>query len=361
MSQQYSPDGRWWWDGRQWVPVGGPPPPRPRSGVPGWLWAVGALAIVVVLAAAIGGYLLLRPSTGPGATGWGTPATVSAALAGRGLTCGQSLVLQPATTICQREQGGRTITAGVTTGGFAVQARAQARNLDPNDTSSTTAFAKPLFETLVATASDAADRQAAVGWLDLNLGASAHTTMGRLDILLNTNGGTSSILVTVSDAGGGRPTPPSGTALPNVTTDAARAYFSGIGLSCDALDQGIEFCSVDPPDYYAEAAADPDDVGGSGLRELHYTVITSPANFTRLVDSHMNDAAPGMVGLVLTDPSDRGQVVSWLHAQLPATGKFHVKVVKGIQLQLVPFNGHQTNGQPAVGWRLDVDVAAFPS
>ncbi len=42
---QYSPDGRWWWDGSQWLPAPGPPPPAP-SVAPGvqyspdgrWWW-----------------------------------------------------------------------------------------------------------------------------------------------------------------------------------------------------------------------------------------------------------------------------------------------------------------------------------
>lgn len=56
---QYSPDGRWWWDGRQWVAVqqqapvpggpggpGGPGPKRPTR----WPWFVGgAIALAVLI------------------------------------------------------------------------------------------------------------------------------------------------------------------------------------------------------------------------------------------------------------------------------------------------------------------------
>jgi hypothetical protein len=34
MSGQYSPDGRWWWDGKQWVPVQQPPPLPPPQPAP---------------------------------------------------------------------------------------------------------------------------------------------------------------------------------------------------------------------------------------------------------------------------------------------------------------------------------------
>ncbi len=52
---QYSPDGRYWWDGHQWVPVqqpaGGPPgttPPRRRRRWP-WVVGIGTVVLVVLL------------------------------------------------------------------------------------------------------------------------------------------------------------------------------------------------------------------------------------------------------------------------------------------------------------------------
>jgi hypothetical protein len=41
---QYSPDGRWWWDGGRWVAA--PPPARPRRR---WPWIAGGAAALVVL------------------------------------------------------------------------------------------------------------------------------------------------------------------------------------------------------------------------------------------------------------------------------------------------------------------------
>jgi len=38
---QLGPDGRWWWDGRQWVAVGAPPPPVQRR-------STGATVIIVL-------------------------------------------------------------------------------------------------------------------------------------------------------------------------------------------------------------------------------------------------------------------------------------------------------------------------
>ena len=61
---QYSPDGKWWWDGQKWVAVGQAPQATGPTGGPAaagrprrrraWPWVVGALAVlflVVVIAA----------------------------------------------------------------------------------------------------------------------------------------------------------------------------------------------------------------------------------------------------------------------------------------------------------------------
>ena len=53
---QYSPDGRWWWNGQEWVPV----PERPkRSGLKIALAVVaGLVALLVVAVLALGSLLL---------------------------------------------------------------------------------------------------------------------------------------------------------------------------------------------------------------------------------------------------------------------------------------------------------------
>src|SRR5579859_2662843 len=62
MNWQYSPDGRWWWDGQRWQPVGVTPssgpslqPPggaRPRRRRNWWLIGCGGGAAIAVLAVA---------------------------------------------------------------------------------------------------------------------------------------------------------------------------------------------------------------------------------------------------------------------------------------------------------------------
>lgn len=375
--------GRWVWDGRRWMPAveqrpGAPygnaapgPPARSPRRPPVWLWGVGAAVIVLVLVTAAGGLALVRGTvSNHGSAGWGDPARVSAAVARQGLTCGQSLVLRPSTTICHREQGGRAIMVGATTSGFVVQARAHASNLFPGASASTVDFSKPVFEAMVAGASDSDHLGPAQRWLQSKLGSSHHTNFGPsrdgqvLSILLTTDsyGGTS-IFVGVTRSAGDTGASPKGTSLPNVTTSSADAYFSKSGLACDGVDQGVDFCSADPLDYYAEASADLDPSGDAQSdRELHVTVISGPNDLSSIVEARMNEIAPGMLALVFTSASDLRRVTAWMRDNLSAwspTQGFHNIVVRGVTVGLVPFNGKQDNGQPAIGWRLNVDVAAF--
>jgi hypothetical protein len=56
--RQYSPDGKWWWDGQQWQPVepgpAQPPQQPPRSKRRRWPWfAAGAVVLVVLFSVCI--------------------------------------------------------------------------------------------------------------------------------------------------------------------------------------------------------------------------------------------------------------------------------------------------------------------
>lgn len=324
-----------------------------------------ALAVILVLVAVAGGTAVWRLRAGSD-DGWGSPARVVAALGRAGLSCGTSAVLRPATTICAQERDGREAIAGITTDGFAVQARAHVTNLDPDNHAGVASFATSTFQTLVGAASDGGDRGQATDWVKAHAGSSDEGSFGMLSVSLDANGPDSlSILVVVTQGGGGAAGSPKGTSLPNVTTDRAQAYFSGIGLACPGVDGDVDFCSADPPDYYAEASADLDpDAGGSQAdRELHYLVVAGTNDLSRIVDAKLNENARGMVALVFPDRSDQQRIASWVSGEVAhwAPNAWHDLVVKGITVQLLPFNSTQTNGQPAIGWRLNLDVTAYPT
>lgn len=69
--RQYSPDGKWWWDGAQWQPVvpatGGGHKAGPRRGLPGPLLvalvAIAALVVGAVAGAGIGAATSQRPTS----------------------------------------------------------------------------------------------------------------------------------------------------------------------------------------------------------------------------------------------------------------------------------------------------------
>lgn len=60
---QYSPDGQWWWDGRQWQRVEPPPGFGARRGMPVWGWigiGCGALLLLSMIAGLIFGVVGYR-------------------------------------------------------------------------------------------------------------------------------------------------------------------------------------------------------------------------------------------------------------------------------------------------------------
>lgn len=74
MSQQpqYSPDGRWWWDGQQWQPVPEQPrapaqsPTPPRKPRRKWPWIAGGIVAVFVI-------IIIAASAANGGSGGKTP------------------------------------------------------------------------------------------------------------------------------------------------------------------------------------------------------------------------------------------------------------------------------------------------
>jgi hypothetical protein len=63
---QWSADGRWWWDGQRWIPAQPPAPSRHASNGTGWVVAGGATLAVVLVAAVIGGVVLVQSLTPTG-------------------------------------------------------------------------------------------------------------------------------------------------------------------------------------------------------------------------------------------------------------------------------------------------------
>lgn len=76
---RYSPDGRWFWDGRQWVPVAAAPAARsPSTGNRSLLLAGGLVGLVLVLGVCGIGVCALATSTGaPGGAGPAPAADIS--------------------------------------------------------------------------------------------------------------------------------------------------------------------------------------------------------------------------------------------------------------------------------------------
>ena len=216
---QYSPDGKWWWDGEQWLPVSEdtpparypvapPAPPEPARARSRWLPVLAAaVAFVVVVGALTGAFLagrqLLtsRPGLGPAASPSPQPAPASrypyryldgvtvssltASLRAQGLQCSgpESLGnLGLRLWRCSK-------TDGQTSYGVVIQALddAHVHLIDATAIGATArppadaaqAFLAPLATTPFAGRPDLAAQ--ARGWVSSNLGSPAQTSIGSVD------------------------------------------------------------------------------------------------------------------------------------------------------------------------------------
>jgi hypothetical protein len=119
VEHDLSPDGRWWWDGRQWQPVQQAPAGTGRSGGGRWLIAaviVAGVAVAVPLAIAAGAFAY-RVTNAPVARAGSAPVRyladassrrIEAAAVSRGLRCAtppQSVGGTAPVRICQRAPG----------------------------------------------------------------------------------------------------------------------------------------------------------------------------------------------------------------------------------------------------------------
>lgn len=216
---QYSPDGKWWWDGERWLPVSDeapparypvaqPVPPAARPGRSRWLPVLAAavalvLVIGVVTGAVLAGRQLVtsRPGLGPAASpspqqaptsrypyrylDGVTVSSLTASLRAQGLQCSgpESLGnLGLRLWRCNK-------TEGETSYGIVIQALddAHVHLIDATaigatarpPTAASQSFLAPLATTPFAGRPDLAAQ--ARGWVSGNLGSPAQTSIGSVD------------------------------------------------------------------------------------------------------------------------------------------------------------------------------------
>ncbi|HEX4212963.1 MAG TPA: hypothetical protein VIA06_06515 [Candidatus Dormibacteraeota bacterium] len=349
------------------APPRGPAARRSRTGP----WAVlAALLIVVVVVGAI--FALHIGGLGLGGSGWGSPSTVQSALTAKGLECEESVVLRPASTICQVARGASFLAAGVTTDEHVAYVAASTSHLNASATSSMAAFAEPYF---VAAVADGAERGSARSWLEAHTGTTGHTIISsldghvlNLDLVANSSTGDSELSVVLDDRQTGGSTPVQTRALPAITTSDAMSHFASIGLSCST---NPPYCDATTANAYTDGSVDPNTNSDAVVprdRDLGYGVVdcnradvhNPPGNLPGIVNAPMERNLAGVLGMVFTSPADQQRILAWLTPKLASWAQYagYRLVVKGIAITLYAFAGN-ANGRVGFGWGVNVDPVHF--
>lgn len=202
----YSPDGRWWWDGRTWQPVRAEPSGGTGTGGRWLLAALIVLAVVVtvplgvtevVIASRIGQF---RPPSGPGGPPPSTPYLADASETGievaatsHGLRCGSTPVVgpfghPPRIRQCQRTSAGEVMFVQ-TIGGDADRVSVVSANvvdLRPGDE----AAALGLLQAVVTAAVAGPDQAADSTWLSTHFDqtGTSQTTVDGVTLRLMVSG-----------------------------------------------------------------------------------------------------------------------------------------------------------------------------
>jgi hypothetical protein len=250
---QYSPDGRWWWDGSQWrpVPPQTPPPeqapqpaaaqsyqpdvprvsqaPRSRRGVPIAIIVLLVVFAFLLVAGGVGLFLALRnvanrlasPANPPMPTvslPVGSPGTalalppihgvtasqVTAALGSKGYSCTESRqVAGTWIAACSRTDDQTGVFYEVSVGGSDSTSVGliSAGMISTRGSPPTRAQASQFFSTVVGTVGQGSEASQANGWIQQNLDAGGDATAGDLRIHLG-RPGSNYLLVITSRTGG---------------------------------------------------------------------------------------------------------------------------------------------------------------
>ncbi|MBO0687528.1 MAG: hypothetical protein J2P45_30635 [Candidatus Dormibacteraeota bacterium] len=208
----FSPDGRWWWDGRRWQPVQVAPAAPGRRGVPRWLIAaIVAVGLLVAAAPAVAAAVIANlsahlppPSPPPGhylaATSEGR---IEQAATAQGLRCGspQSIRFGPAPESRDCERGSATGVVSVQTTFFDAR-HVVAINADAvGQESASVAFLQSIIDATLP----AGDAATADAWLrgHFDQSGTSSTVVNGVGLRLVASGPSRMLVITpASDPGG---------------------------------------------------------------------------------------------------------------------------------------------------------------
>lgn len=207
----YSPDGRWWWDGRQWQPAG---PAASRGPGTGGRWLIAAVIVIIAatavpLALTAAAAIALRAGHVSPPRGLPPPSApyladasetgIELAVTSQGLQCGTPPVhfgfgRTPTIRTCHRSIRGEVLTVDVIGSDDRVTVvHAGAVDLGPGDDSAALALFKAVVTAAVAGPDGAAD----AGWVTAHFGqpGTSRTTVGGVALQMTLNGSARSLIV----------------------------------------------------------------------------------------------------------------------------------------------------------------------
>jgi hypothetical protein len=374
-----SPDGSWRWDGARWLDDAGrpsepEPAPAPARRPGGRLrrTRLGAAALIALVLIGLLVLLAIGPLDVPARLGFTHPSSaaadrgvglLAATMQGRGLRCGESplpAAAPPRAWTCIREiqPWFEYVVVQADDPGSIDDASAEVGGLDYGTQPPSRVQALDLFQALLpAVFPNPMTEGAARAWVRDAMAGKAPLArdIGGRSLSL-TAGDNTPIHLDVRNPDVDEE-PLTWDPLPRVTTDRARGYMTGKGLSCHR-GRGYDSCEAHSSTVDAYAGVFLSMAHPGRLIGLHVTIEASDGTTRGDVSPQVSDIVGGSLKLLFTG-ADQSAATTWLGHQMD--GRAHRTILRGVQLSVRPARPLSWTGPGMSGIELQLDPAGWPT